>query len=985
MNQNNNSISETKKAIYKASTTFKIKDKVQLEKRFPTKFNSVEFDLENFRSFIQEGFSWASGHYKTGRRKNDHFIKTTFGAVDFDGGLSIEEALSNSLIADNASLIYTSISHKAESNRYRVIFCFERELNAFEYSLFLKHMYRKFPMMDPNSKTISQLYAGNSKAEFPLCIDRTFSNSWLNQILAEEQEALRKEEKERQEKAAQKLKFHFEEDYRLAEKCLHALSFIPDKRQGDGTRNDYISITGALLQVFRPEEVANILLSKVDPNSSFKPWKAVEKIEWGKVEYLFAIAKRHGWSQHEFYSQNHRETFKISPTTLVSNSQANLNICEQYLSNSEELKNNLFRYNVIQSLQGTGKTKFISDFIKDKKYIIITNRIKLCEEFHAKLEEEDHSVGFYNDIRNLKRYSDNLIICINSLYKIDPNNFRNYIIVIDEVDQVIQQLFSDICKFSRGQIFNNLSNLLRNSQQAFFLSADIPRSTISFLNNTLSLSNVNHVYNRYIPYKGRKAIIHQDIESILEHIENTLSNNVKCSISCFTKEFANFLYNHLKEKYPNKKSILFTQDTKEFAENALILRNREELMSNDIFIYTSVLSTGIDFNFKFSNVNYLISDTAKSLNHFEGFQMASRFRQFEELHVYCLPSKRNDNIDLGTIYNIDHRKSIFSKFRIFRNKSEMAFNFNSYSADKIARMVKTWGRFVFNAFISKMENEKWCSNLKFNLITILENRGYSIDYKSMDIERKKLEKHKLSSERMVFKNEEKKKILEANIFHEDGYLKCFSGNPTNWEEFYEYIKIEYLTILGLNGKEPECIKILKYFLDREINLKTLKQNILNCRLLYLDKGYTYFSDAIANRSDILIDHESNTIKRFWMVHLIRRRPNKIYNSKTNILNFHNYCIENIKSINDNVFKITEHDIKHPVKLIRKFLDLFGVRQMEWDRKGKKRIERYRINYHDVRMFREVCRRRFGDLPELEKQVTQYLYTGELPPSNTTVR
>ena len=57
------------------------------------------------------------------RRAIENWESQQVIALDFDEGLTLEEALNESYFKENAAFVYTTFSHTKEQHKFRVVLC----------------------------------------------------------------------------------------------------------------------------------------------------------------------------------------------------------------------------------------------------------------------------------------------------------------------------------------------------------------------------------------------------------------------------------------------------------------------------------------------------------------------------------------------------------------------------------------------------------------------------------------------------------------------------------------------------------------------------------------------------------------------------------------------------------------------------------------------------------------------------------------------
>lgn len=203
---------------------------------------------------------------------------------------------------------------------------------------------------------------------------------------------------------------------------------------------------------------------------------------------------------------------------------------------------------IIKSDTGTGKTTLFKNYIKKtgKKFISIVSRRSLAMEQYNDFNDISSNVLYYEHEQSPKYDKDNnMVICIDSLLKIQSWDFSNYVIFLDEFDSIIKYLISSpTLADRRTELFLLLVNdIFMNANSLIMVDADI--------------SDITHKFIRYI----KKFREDQGIEREFEYIKNMYTHN-KNTPCC---EY--FSTEKLITKARKTQKYLFATDSKEQAIN----------------------------------------------------------------------------------------------------------------------------------------------------------------------------------------------------------------------------------------------------------------------------------------------------------------------------------------------------------------------------------------------------------------------------------
>ena len=115
----------------KLSINTKLIDKIEpAEARFfADAFEACELTCGELEECILQGYAF-SFQFDRGWRRTENFLASDILVAEIDGGLKIDQALRLPIVADFASLLYTTQSHSIDHQRFRLIFALPRTLTS---------------------------------------------------------------------------------------------------------------------------------------------------------------------------------------------------------------------------------------------------------------------------------------------------------------------------------------------------------------------------------------------------------------------------------------------------------------------------------------------------------------------------------------------------------------------------------------------------------------------------------------------------------------------------------------------------------------------------------------------------------------------------------------------------------------------------------------------------------------------------------------
>ena len=121
-------------------------------------FNPFDITPEQLADHVSRGHAF-SFQFADAYRKSENFLCSDIIAADIDDGMTLEEAMNDPFILDNACLLYTTASHTLEDHRFRLIFQLPHTVTDPEVlRALLRGLVRKFPADKANTDPARQFY-----------------------------------------------------------------------------------------------------------------------------------------------------------------------------------------------------------------------------------------------------------------------------------------------------------------------------------------------------------------------------------------------------------------------------------------------------------------------------------------------------------------------------------------------------------------------------------------------------------------------------------------------------------------------------------------------------------------------------------------------------------------------------------------------------------------------------------------------------------
>ena len=479
---------------------------------------------------------------------------------------------------------------------------------------------------------------------------------------------------------------------------------------------------------------------------------------------------------------------------------------------------------IIQSTPGTGKTtdtakKFLELCKYNNKQIISIVSLTNTANQHIKTFKDENIK--LNDYRNCdyKDKNGNLVICINSLLKLDYLNvkqMKDKIIYIDEFECFSNNLTHNKNLDSNIRLINNLlMKLVKNCHKLIISDALINENVKNFLNISKSSKKTIFIKNTYKKFKDVKAIRYHNENDFLNQIRKDIKDNNyflfgsdSCSkITQYFDEVSKKEQEKIEEKDDEVITEIFNkiiadvdeEKRKKFllitSKTAFKITNANEQFKDMFVFFSPSIVNSVDFSSLTPQNAYLYFNSL-TINSQSMFQQATRTRNINVLKFFG--NQRQNNYVYENLTNVEtiNRDLINSCDKI----KKVCLNTNEDDDETIIEnaFFKMW---CFNEYTNDCYNTNKISHFQ----NILIEEGFKLIHVGKDVI---LDKKKQTQ--MI-------KITQENSINDyENFIELYkSGKKLNCYEKY----IERIMILNLKPDELDIDK-LGYLVYDEYNLNS---------------------------------------------------------------------------------------------------------------------------------------------------------------------
>lgn len=161
------------------------RDVPQDKRLYAVGWKNVELTSEELVHSIKNGFPYAAQLYEC-YRDREHFMASDIASLDIEDGPSVSEALENPIVRAHATILYTTVRHKPEAPRFRIIFALPQTITDAREMQAVVQALRLRVAGDRNAMDPGRMYFGNRNAEVML-FDREISPELLDELIAQGQ------------------------------------------------------------------------------------------------------------------------------------------------------------------------------------------------------------------------------------------------------------------------------------------------------------------------------------------------------------------------------------------------------------------------------------------------------------------------------------------------------------------------------------------------------------------------------------------------------------------------------------------------------------------------------------------------------------------------------------------------------------------------------------------------------------------------------
>jgi hypothetical protein len=592
-------------------------DKTPATKRaFGWGWTPLDPDAEQFAEFIKEGFAF-SAQFEGGHRKSCNFIAADFLAVDFDGTMTLADALNDAFISRYATIIYTTASHgKDGKDRFRIVFQLPTTIeNSSIWRAALTGLALRLGA-DMAATDGARLFFGAASSD-PVILGGMLTDEIVDELVTEGH-ALRGAAK-RDSVSAAIAGAHIQsrravprvQDIMCADGSVKLLADIPYKTRvhcpfhNDSKPSAFVTESSkgspgiycsTCMQTFWIESTAR------------KPYEYYE-FEKDTISLAADLPPETDRTDRDWM---------FGAPLLASTPHIAKVFNTKYLPAIHQPTG----VALIRSPKGSGKTHNIEAIVRQarlqgKSVLLIGHRRTLLRELSKRLglacyldDDERHFISPKSSKKALEdraRWSkarpDLYAISIDSLAARLPTPRPYDVVILDECEQVLSHVCSKTIEHPEP-ILKVLQHYITNAASLYMFDADLNAITTGFVRRCRAArkpqslpDTVLQVVNIY-QEENRTCHVYENSDDLLDDLLIDAKEGKRIFVACNRKRRAGGIEQWLKDKVPDIRTLLVTADDKDTGEvRGFLLNVRQEFLKYDVVVASPAIGTGIDITF----------------------------------------------------------------------------------------------------------------------------------------------------------------------------------------------------------------------------------------------------------------------------------------------------------------------------------------------------------------------------------------------------
>ena len=226
------------------------------------------------------------------------------------------------------------------------------------------------------------------------------------------------------------------------------------------------------------------------------------------------------------------------------------------------------------------------------------------------------------------------IVSLESLQRV---GYAPDVVIMDEGPELMQQMLAETVR-DKITVFNLWTDQIRGARTVILASDDLDDKTLGFVRRVRKDGNdrVAFYLHTYDTARGKVAFV-SVLEDTIRKLMDELGMGHRAVVSCASKELAYKLQERVRREQADKRVYLCTGDSGD-EDVARLTKDPEFLRGFDLFIYTSVIGTGVSIDIEnHFNVVFQFADPRQRLNLLKQALFRARNISSRTYYIHVLP------------------------------------------------------------------------------------------------------------------------------------------------------------------------------------------------------------------------------------------------------------------------------------------------------------------------------------------------------------
>lgn len=598
-------------------------------------FNPFDITPDQLADHVSRGHAF-SFQFAEAYRKSENFLCSDIIAADIDDGMTLDEAMTDPFILDNACLLYTTASHTPEDHRFRLIFQLPHTVTDPEVlRALLRGLVRKFPADKANTDPARQFYG--SKGCQTHLFGKVLREDGYDELLKlghdPQNQSDRQDNKNGSAGSRSVISLEADSEVRTARGEWIRLADM------EGSKPIYCPFhhdkkPSAHTIVSRSTGAIGVHCSSCQ--MSF--WPADKQPEPYDFLHFDKLVRR---EVEDFVPSMMTDAtglieFEIPDHNLLLN-QAHVGVLPPHQG-----------ITLIKSPKGSGKTTYLKSLVDE--YRNQGKRVLLVGHRRSLLRALSESLGLqcYLDAKEFVQFAPNRIskhfaISVDSMATmLKPNIHKFDVVLIDESEQVFSHLIADTIDLSnRRKCYLLLQHYIQAARDVIALDADMNQITLHaiqrfgnknpFIDRRLILNEFKADHRRVELYPSESQVIGSLFES--------LRSDERIFVCCNSKKQVDALVESIQAELGVDFPLIYVTSANSSTPEitAFLTEIKTEILKYKVVLVSPAMGTGIDITFpeNISHVDGVYGLFEARINtHFDIDQQLSRVRHPKYVRIW---------------------------------------------------------------------------------------------------------------------------------------------------------------------------------------------------------------------------------------------------------------------------------------------------------------------------------------------------------------